>query len=194
MKILPLVLLFVPALFAQRVPASPKSPALCLYDPTRLDPSKISTFLARKDALTIQTHYPVANFETGDSHHLRIEALLAMNAIGDRTTLKAVRLFTPGTPQAAAQIDLDEVQLLSRTLEAFSTTAGQWQSASPGNRTQLTLNAREGFQIAMTWTQNATTISLRFSDRSEARFNMQLSDLPRFKQAIDAAISLLQSK
>ena len=154
------------------------------------DDSELTKFLATKGIVTIQTHYPVTEFQTGKGQRLRVEGVVASAATGDRTVYKALRMVGPST----ATIDLDEAQEFSRCLETFLVTAGQWNQTSPGNRTQLTFEAREGFQIQMTWLKTATTISMRMNDVSEARFVMDTTDLVGFKRAVDEALALLATK
>ena len=80
-------------------------------DPRTFDPtyeSKMTVFLAKKDLLITQTHYPVQAFETGKGQRLRVEGVVA-SSVANRTVLKAVRLSPAATSAGSAQVDLDEV-------------------------------------------------------------------------------------
>ena len=165
-------------------------------DPRTFDPSyesKMTIFLAKKDLLITQTHYPVQTFETGKGQRLRVEGVVATGA-ASRTTLKAVRLSPAASPLGSAQVDLDEAEIFSQALAAFISTAEQWLQSAPGNHTELSFNGHEGLLADLTWTRSTTSASLRLSDLSETRVIMDLNDLQRFKQVMDAAIALLQTR
>ncbi len=192
-----LTLLFTASMLAQaQRPGLPHAGTPQPYDPRTFDPgyeSKMTIFLAKKDLLITQTHYPVQTFETGKGQRLRVEGVVASSA-ANHTTLKAVRLSPAATPAGSAQIDLDEAEIFSQALAAFITTAEQWLQSAPGNHTELSFNGHEGLLAELTWTRSTTSVSLRLNDFSETRVNMDLNDLQRFKQAMDAAIALLQTR
>ena len=95
--------------------------------------------------------------------------------------------------EATAFLDLDELKDMDGALGYFSQSDSPWRSSAKGDTVEVHFNSKDNFQVSAFKSEEDGKESLAFEAEGINAF-IPIEKLPEFKEKLEAAIHLLDSK
>ena len=157
-------------------------------------PTRIENLLATPNLVLAADYYRI-DMRFGPA--IRIDAVI-VDAVDTRTRLKGLRLQVRDPENRSRQegssyIDIEELPGLTRGITAMSELAAKW-THDDRQATELTFTTEGGFRIAIRHSARIPRAFLSTGLVDPVITSIELAELPTLKQALDQALTILNSK
>jgi hypothetical protein len=157
-------------------------------------PTRIEAVLATPNLVLVVDYYWI---DMRFGPNLRMDALV-VEAIDSRTRVKGLRVQVrdpenPRRQDGTSYLDIDEVITLSRGLSSIGELAGKWQY-DDRRATELSVTTNGGFRLAIRQSARIPRAFLSTGLFDPVVTSIDIADLPALKQALDQALTILNSK